>query len=127
MKGTLISMLAVAALVGAVCVFSLLMIGHVAGEMEEMRVSVLDRIDAGDREGAREELGRMKEMWGRHEDVLAVLASHDDLHEITELIIESAAHLDAGDPDDFTRAMALLGEAIEHLHREEKPSLSNIL
>ena len=127
MKGTLISMLAVAALSAGICVFSLLMIGQVSDEMEEMRVSVLNRIDTGDREGAREELGQMKELWGRHEDVLAILASHDDLHEITELIIESAAHLDAGDPDDFTRSMAILGEAIDHLQREEKLSLSNIL
>lgn len=127
MKGTLISMLAVAVLAAAICVFSLLQIGHVSDEMEKMRISVLKRIDAGDWEGAREELGQMKEMWGRHENVLEMLASHDDLHEITELIIESAAHLDAGDPDDFTWSMALLGEAIGHLHREERLGISNIL
>lgn len=127
MKGTLISMLAVAVLAAGICAFSLLMIEHVSDEMEEMHVSVLDRIDTGDWEGAREGLGRMKEMWGRHENVMAVLSSHDDLHSITELIIESAAHLDAGDPDDFVWSMALLGEAIEHLHREERLSLSNIL
>lgn len=127
MKGTLISMLAVAALAAGICVFSLLQIGHVSEEMEQMRIEVLERYDAGDHEGARERLGQMKEMWGRHEEVLAVLAAHDDLHEITELIIESGAHLDAGDPDDFSRSMALLGEVIEHLQREETPRLSNIL
>jgi len=120
-------MLAVAAVAAGICVFSLLQIGHVSEEMEQMRVAVLERYDAGDHEGAREQLGRMKEMWGRQEEVLAVLAAHDDLHEITELIIESGAHLDAGDPDDFSRSMALLGEVIEHLHREETPRLSNIL
>lgn len=120
-------MLAVAAAAAGICAFSLIMIGHISDEMEEIRVSVLERIDAGDQEGAREELGQMKETWGRNEKLLAVLTSHDDLHEIAELIIESGAHLDAGDPDDFVRSMALLGEAIEHLHREEKLSLSNIL
>ena len=127
MRATLISMLAVALLAAGICAFSILMIGHVSEEMEGMRTEVLDLIDAGDVKGAQERLRQMMEMWERHEDVLAVIAQHDDLHEITALIIEGGANLEADDLDDFNRSMALLGEALHHLHREERLHFSNIL
>ena len=127
MKATLISMLIVAALAAGICVFSVLLIGNISDEMEEMRISVLELIDADDRAGALRKLGQMKEAWSGHEDALAILASHDDIHEITELIIESGAYLEAGDTNDFSRSMELLGEAIGHLRREERPSLANVL
>lgn len=127
MKGTLISMLAVTLLAVGVCVFSVLMIGQVTSEMESMRIEVLALIDAGDLAGAQERLRQMAEMWSRREGSLATLAPHDELHEITELLIEGDANLRADDLDDFNRSMALLGEAIHHLHEEERLRLSNIL
>ena len=127
MRATLISMLAVALLSAGICVFSMLMIGHAAGEMESMRTEVLKLADAGDLPGAKERLKQMAEMWSRHEGTLAVLSSHEDLHKITELLIEGDANLAADDLDDFERSMALLGEALRHLREEEKLSFSNVL
>ena len=127
MRATLISMIAVILLSVGVCIFSVLTIGHVVSEMESMRTEVLDMIDEGRFADAEERLGQMAEMWSRHEGTLAVLASHEDLHEITELLIEGDANLKADDLDDFERSMALLGEAIHHLHEEERLSISNIL
>ena len=127
MKATLIAMLIVAFLAAGICVFSVLMIGHVTDEMESMRTEVLDLADAGEMSGAKERLKQMAEMWSRHEGTLAVLASHDDLHEVTELLIEGDANLKADDQDDFERSMALLGEALRHLREEEKLSFSNVL
>ena len=126
MRATLISMLAVALLAAGVCIFSVMMIGHVSGEMESMRTQVLDLIDAGDLQGGRERLKQMAEMWSRHEEMLAVIASHDDLHEIAGLLIEGDANLDADDLDDFNRSMALLGEAFRHLYEEERLTPANV-
>ena len=126
MRATLISMLAVALLAAGVCIFSVMMIGHVSGEMESMRTQVLDLIDAGDLQGGRERLKQMAEIWSRHEEMLAVIASHDDLHEIAGLLIEGDANLDADDLDDFNRSMALLGEAFRHLYEEERLTPANV-
>lgn len=127
MRGTLISMIAVTALAVTVCGYSLTLFGQATGGMEEMRTEVLERIAQEDAEGARELLDRMEEMWSRQEAVLAVLAAHDALHEISALIIEGRANLEAEDLDDFNRSMALLGEALDHLHQEERLRLANIL
>ena len=127
MRAAIISTVIVALLSAGVCIFSVVFIGHVSSEMDVMRCEVLDLTDAGRTEDARLRLGQMADMWSRHEDLLAVLVPHDTLHEITALIIEGDANLTAGDPDDFSRSMALLGEAISHLHAEERLNLSNIL
>ena len=127
MRATLISMLAVAFLSVGICVFSVCLIGHVAGEMENMRIEVLNLADAGEISGAKERLEQMAQMWSRHEETLAVLSSHEDLHEVTALLIEGDANLTADDLDDFERSMALLGEALRHLREEEALSFSNVL
>jgi hypothetical protein len=69
----------------------------------------------------------MAGVWTEQERLLAVLVSHEALHDITALIIEGHANLTAGDTDDFARSMALLGEALRHLHAEEELVLSNLL
>ena len=56
-----------------------------------------------------------------------MLAFHDLLHEISELMIEADANLTIEDVDDFYRSMALLGEALAHLLQDERLTLSNIL
>ena len=127
MRATLISMLAVIVLAAGVCIFSITTIGHVTSEIDEMRTEVLDMIDAGDLEEAHVRLQQLAEMWSRHENALETIAPHDALHEITGLIIEGNANLEAGDLDDFNRSMALLGEALNHLHEEEAFHFSNIL
>jgi len=127
MRATLISMLAVAALSVGICVFSLGKIERAANEIDGMRTEVLDMIEAGETERAHLRLQQMAEAWRGHEKTLAAIAPHDALHRITELIIEGSANLEAGDPDDFNRSMALLGEAIRHLHEEERLHFSNLL
>ncbi len=127
MRAAVISMLIVALLSAGVCIFSVLLIGRVASEMDEMRTEVMNLADAGRADDAHTCLQQAADLWKRRERLLAILVPHDTLHEITYLLIESGAHLRAGDSDDFGRAMALLGEAISHLHAEELPHLANIL
>lgn len=127
MRRTFISMMIVLILSVCVCIFDVLLIGHVTTEIDTMRVEVLQMVEAGDLDGARERLAQLAEMWSRHESTLEIIAPHEDLHNITELIIEGDANLEAFDQDDFNRSMALLGEAIDHLYSEERLTLSNVL
>lgn len=127
MRATLISMLAVVALSVGICLYSLGEIGGAVEEMGAIRGEVLEMVEAGELRAAHERLGQMEERWHEHEQRLAVLAPHDALHEITRLIIEGNANLEADDLDDFNRSMALLGESLEHLHLEEQIRLFNIL
>ena len=127
MRATLVSMLIVALLSAGICLLSVTLIGNVSSQMEQLRTDVLELIEQGDVDNAQQKLGQMKELWSDHEDTLAILAPHDALHEITGLILEGKANLEADDLDDFNRSMALLGEALDHLHAEEQLRLSNIL
>lgn len=127
MRATIISTLVVAAFSAGICAFSLSLIDHVSSEIDVMRAEVVALADDGRVEEARLRLKQTAEMWLRHERQLAVLVSHETLHEITGLIVEGDANLTAGDLDDFTRSMALLGEAIGRLGRDERLTLSNLL
>ncbi len=127
MRATLISMIAVALLAAGVCLLSVTAIGRAAGEMDGIRIEVLEMVGAGDAAGARERLRQMAERWRQKEELLAILAPHEALHEITALIIEGGANLEAEDLDDFNRSMELLGEALNHLYEEERLHFSNIL
>lgn len=127
MLKNLIAALTVIVLSIGICAFSMGWTKKVADEIDEMRMEAANMAEAGDTEGARAQLSRMAESWSRHERVMEILASHEQLHDITELIIESDANLYAGDGDDFVRSMALLGEAVRHLYEEERLTLTNVL
>ena len=126
MKRCLIAMLAVLALSLGVCLSSLLVMRHVAEEIEAMRTDILRFVDAGDIAAADERITQMAEMWKRHEPLLEAISPHETLHAVSELIIEADANLNAQDRDDFGRSMKLLGIAIEHLYMEERLRLENI-
>lgn len=127
MRKNLIAMLTVAAVSVGICVFSQIQIENAVDEMDKMRMEVMDLAENGDTKGAEAGLGRMAERWIRYEGILEMIAQHEQLQEITELIIESDANLTAEDSDDFRRSMHLLGEAIRHLMEEEKLKLTNVL
>lgn len=127
MRRTLIAMLTVGALSVGMCIFSVCWMEQVTGEMDDMRMEVMDLTGQGRISDAQDKLGQMAEAWGRYSRVLEIIASHEDVHEIAILIIEGDANLQAKDLDDFNRSMALLGEAIDHLHEEERLRMENIL
>lgn len=110
-----------------ICIFSTLYISRSSDKIDGMRSEVLLLIEQNDLDGAHLRLQQMAEVWAEYEPLLETLARHDDLHEITALIIEANANLESGDLDDFNRSMALLGQAIRHLAAEEQLRLSNIL
>ena len=126
MKRCLITMLIVLGLSMAICLSSMLFIRHVALEIEEMRVSTVKCLETGNTNAAAEQLTQMADMWAWHEPLLEIIAPHETLHAVTELIIEADANLTVGDIDDLHRSMMLLELAIEHLFIEERLMISNI-
>lgn len=126
MKRSLITMLIVLLLALGICLSSMLLIRHVALEMEEMRVSTLELIESKDLNAASERLTQMADMWAWHEPLLETISPHETLHAVTELIIEADANLTVGDIDALHRSMMLLELALEHLFIEEQFMFSNI-
>ena len=126
-KMSLISMAAVLGLTVCVCLFSVNFITDVCGEMEEIHEAVMDCAEHGESERAHGELRYMAQIWKRHENVMAMLVSHESIHEITGLLIQADACLKAGDTDDFFESMAHLKEALGHMREDERFRLSNIL
>lgn len=126
MRRCLIAMIVVLSLSLGVCLASFFFMRHVAEEIEAMRTQIMSLAEAGDEAGASERLTQMAEMWERHEPLLEAISPHSTLHAVTELIVEADAGLHARKWDDFSRAMKLLGLAIEHLYREERLRFENI-
>ena len=126
MKRSLITMLTVLALSLGICVSGMLLIRHVALEMEDMRVNTVKLLEAEKTDAAAEQLTQMADMWAWHEPLLEMISPHETLHAVTELIIEADANLTVGDVDDLHRSMMLLELAIEHLFIEEQFMISNI-
>lgn len=127
MKNSWIALLLVAALSLGLCIASTAIIRQTVEEMDRRRLGVLEALERGETEDAFSQLSEMAARWQAREPRLEMLAFHDLLHEISELMIEADANLTIGDTDDFYRSMALLGEALSHLLQDERLTLSNIL
>lgn len=126
MKRSLVTMLVILVLSLGVCLTGMLLIRHVALELEDMRSEAVEQIEADNLSGAAETLTQLADMWTWHEPLLETISPHETLHAVTELIIEADANLHVGDIDDLHRSMMLLELALEHLFIEEQFMISNI-
>ena len=120
-------MLAVLAASLGLCAAGTLLLRRTEDDMEEMRMALMDGSAAGQTDVAAELVTRMANLWAEREPLLETVAPHDDLHAVAELLIEADASLRANDPDDFSRAVRLLGMAVNHLLEGEVFRLGNIL
>lgn len=127
MKSSWIALIVVALVSIGLCLGSTALIRSTVEDMDARRLGVLETLEAGDTQGAFAQLTEMAAIWKTREPTLEMLAFHDLLHEISELMIEADANLTIEDVDDFYRSMALLGEALSHLLQDERLTLSNIL
>lgn len=126
MRMKLILTLAVLVVSVALCAVSMYLIFGVLDDMDDMTSVVLERSDAGDREGARETLAQMALIWQDAQPLLEALTPHEDLHEVQMQYVEAATNLESGDMDDFARSVALLKESLSHLRDHESLSWSNL-
>lgn len=126
MKRLTILTLAVLMVSLAVCIASMWVIDGILDEAHGISTSVFVSMENGDVVAAREGLVALATLWDERASLLEVLCSHDDLHEVKERIIEAQITLDYTDMEDFYSAVALVGEALEHVRDQEILSLTNL-
>ncbi len=105
---------------------SLTVMRRTANELEAMRVDILRLAEAGDAEHAAERIAHMADAWAARKRLLEIVAPHETLHTVSQLIVEADTAFAARDSEDFSRTMRLLGLALEHLYDEERFRIENI-
>ena len=92
-----------------------------------MALMLMGYAEAEKYDEAQEIVTRMANQWQKALPVLSMLADHDDLHDVTERIVEGGVHLKYRHANDFYQSMALLDEALRHLRGNEDITISNLL
>ncbi|NLG24919.1 MAG: DUF4363 family protein [Clostridiales bacterium] len=127
MKAAIIGLCVALAFTIGVALAADAVVERVLPEADAMRIDVLELVEMDRHDEALDKLTQLAEFWMRNEQWLEVFIYHTAVHEIAQSIVESHLTLKLGENDDFQRAMASLGEAIEHMLKEEHLSLSNVL
>jgi len=127
MRRTLISSICVFILALALCIASMLIVHSATHTAEGYRMQSLERADANDTDGAKENLMKLAERWRTLTPYLETLIDHEALHIVNENITDARISLERGFIDDYYKAMALMGEALVHIQMQEGISWSNVL
>lgn len=109
------------------CFASVAYIDEATDELSDLAMRLMDYADAGDYDHASETLVIMTNQWTRHRPILEMLSDHEDLHRVTELLVEGQVHLKYEHANDFYQAMALLNESLQHLRDSEQLSWANLI
>lgn len=125
MRGNVI-MILLACLVVVVSVFLVVWINGGAQEL----LALCDRIDEAVREGRFEEAGQhiqaLNRLWARDATAWQFVAIHDDMHQISNALIELSYSYQEGEPQVVLRNCQLLRTAISAVMSKELPTLENI-
>ncbi len=127
MRAKLIGMCAVLFAVSAFCYFSLQAVESTVSQVEALRVELDGAARAGELEQARNLMRQIRDGWEARRPILEILTTHDDLRVVSEQIIQAQSSLNNLEMDGFFDASALLGEALSHILRQERPSWPNLL
>ena len=127
MKKTIISALCVLIAVAALCTASLYFIHSTTDTSETLRMQSLERSDAGDEDGAKEYLMKLAVLWRKSKPLLETMVDHTSIHDVVSYITDARISLERGFLDDYYKAMALMGEAVEHIRSHEGVSWANLL
>ena len=126
MRTVIIVALVVAVACGALCVVSVAYIDETTDELSDMAMQLMDYAEAEDYKRASETLVIMANQWERHRPILEMISDHEDLHTVTEHLVESQVHLKYEHANDFYQSMALLDESLRHIRDSERISIANI-
>lgn len=110
----------------AICVASMWMLDRILDDAHTKVTEVFVSMEQGDVTRAREGLVALATLWDEKADLLEMLCSHDDLHEVKERIIQAEICVEYTDMEDFYASVALIGEGIEHIRDQEALSLTNL-
>lgn len=127
MKTMLIAALAVVIATAGICCWSISYIDEATDELSDMAMLLMDYAAGENYAAAAETIVIMANQWTRSLPVLEMLTDHDDLHTVTEHLVEGQTHLRYRHANDFYQSMALLNESLRHIRNAEEFSLANIL
>lgn len=127
MKTMLIAALTVAIVTAGVCIWGVAYVDEATDELSDLAIQLMRYAENEDYEHAQETITAMANLWARRRPVLETLTDHDDLHAVTEHIVEGSVHLKYRHANDFYHSMALLDESMRHIRDAERFSLSNLL
>lgn len=127
MRTMLIAALTVAVVTGSLCCWGISYIDEATDELSDLAMQLMDHAAAENYEGAQETITIMANQWARNRPVLEMLTDHEDLHNVTEHLVQGQTHLKYRHANDFYQSMALLNESLRHMRDSERLSLANIL
>lgn len=127
MRTMLIAALAVAIATGGLCCWGISYIDEATDELSDLAMQLMDHAAVENYEGAQETIVIMTNQWARSRPVLEMLTDHEDLHAVTEHLVQGQIHLKYRHANDFYQSMALLNESLRHMRDSERLSLANIL
>lgn len=110
----------------ALCFASVAYIDEATDELSDLAMQLMDYAEAEDYAHASETLVIMANQWARHRPILEMISDHEDLHNVTEQLVESQVHLKYEHANDFYQSMALLDESLRHIRDSERFSIANI-
>ena len=127
MKTMLISALAIAIATGIFCFWGISYIDEATDELSDLAMQLMDHAANENYSAASETITIMANQWERERPVLEILTDHEDLHAVTEHLVQGQIHLKHRHANDFYQSMALLIESLRHMRNAEEFSLANIL
>ena len=108
------------------CTLSNRSVNRVVNHARHLRTEAVERMAAGDVQGAEETLVQLAQYIRENQGWLEVLCEHEDLHEMKEQLIDAQASIEFGIEDDFFQAIYRFGERLEHIADTESVRLSNL-
>ena len=126
MKQMIVFSVILALLTVALCCISTVMIHRSLDKMSDLHETVLSLSDEGDKEGALVALTALAQEWSDVDIWMEMLTDHEDIHYVREQIVSAKALLQNDDIAQYQQCMALVREGLDHIHRAEAVSLSNV-
>lgn len=126
MRRTVIAALAALILSLALCVAGVTAVNRAADELQALRLTVERDARLGNAAAARRGMRTIDEKWARWEGPLKLIVSHDALDEVRLAVADATICLEQGRREDFFRASAAAGIAIDRIRSEEAIRWENV-
>lgn len=126
MRRTVIAALSVLILSLTLCVAGVTAVNRAADELQGLRLTVERDARLGNVAAARRGMRDIEGRFARWEGPLKLIVSHDALDEVRLAVADAAICLEQGRREDFFRASAAAGIAIERIRSEEAVRWENV-
>ncbi len=119
-------MLGVIVIVIGVCITAQTIVNTTLSTIDDMRLYAIKAVENGQTTEGEAMVTSMLSFISDHEPILEVFAPHDDLHDMMTELTKARVSLSINDLDDFTQAISLFYEVLNHIKTHEAIRLANI-